>query len=826
MAAVLAVLLTSCNVVITSHQDGAIVPAGTTEVTGTVPAELSGGTVTVNGVPGTIQPDGKWSATIPTGAVGEVLEVTAVFTQVNGNSFTHTVAVVTGPSIDIGAFDLDGVALRFTNAGLDGLGPVINNLAGASFDISGMLLARDPLVESSMLGINIRGHAYAAGVGNVEIVPSSTASGVRTAITVDDLYIGLTLNIGSSPCMLELEIPTVDIDAYFDMEPLAADPSRVDVNMIGNPTVTIPTVNHEFLSGICDADTPVIGPIVDWIAGGQIQSLIADGFNEQLGDPDGSGPADSPIAEAIETALAEISIAGPVGEAVQADLRAPFTSITEQADGIHMRANASFQASIGDGPGQCAAHPHAPDLASTFAVPGAAPAMGPLTPDGVSYGLGLGISASSFNQLLGAMTECGAINQEVAEIDFLGTRVSLSAAVLSALVPAFSALPPTTPMMIRVVPTVAPYLTGAPGPQGEPAELKLSNLELVFVDLTDDTVWLTLGVDAPLGFDLAYDAEAGVLAPALSAPPADRVKARIKDNRIGATSDVLPVFESLFPTFVADIGGSFAAFPLPAFMGLELEVIEVESQGSAFVLYANLNPGSMPTIRNVSVTDNSTADFVQDGILDVAEWRHRIRTSSGQSNIKVDFKAMLGADACCFSGSKSADATARYTLNFRVDAEAGEAWKLDLSQAIKGGHTIQEEDLGSANTAIRNGGVIAARGRVGGGGWTNFDVTIAPAQRQAAASNGIHVPFAGANSAVLTGTGTQNVSVEVDFVLHAHSESTWTLTRWWAGDEAAIRLGLQDSIANGFTAGEYPGFYPRNIAEDGHQVLVAVEPVG
>ncbi|HEX6419166.1 MAG TPA: hypothetical protein VFZ77_11755, partial [Acidimicrobiales bacterium] len=158
---------------------------------------------------------------------------------------------------------------------------------------------------------------------------------------------------------------------------------------------------------MCDSDSFLIGDIVDAVAGPQVEAMVGEGFAANLGDPDGAGPADSPIADAIETALGEISIAGAVGEALQAHLDAPFTSIDETATAIDFRADADFFATPGATASDCAAVPGAPDLAATYDVPGAYPSLGATTPGGEPYGLGLVISASAFNQLLGAMTECG-----------------------------------------------------------------------------------------------------------------------------------------------------------------------------------------------------------------------------------------------------------------------------------------------------------------------------------------------------------------------------------------------------------------------------------
>ena len=100
----------------------------------------------------------------------------------------------------------------------------------------------------------------------------------------------------------------------------------------------------------------------------------------------------------------------------------------------------------------------------------------------------------------------------------------VTSSVLAGLVPQFgSAMPANTPMFIRVTPTVGPFISSQPGPNGEPAELVLANLLVEFVQpntSAGDRVWLTLAVDTSLGFDLAYDAANGVLAPIITPPPA------------------------------------------------------------------------------------------------------------------------------------------------------------------------------------------------------------------------------------------------------------------------------------------------------------------
>ena len=77
---------------------------------------------------------------------------------------------------------------------------------------------------------------------------------------------------------------------------------------------------------------------------------------------------------------------------------------------------------------------------------------------------------------------------------------------------------------------------------------------------------------------------------------------------------------------------------------------------------------------------------------------------------------------------------------------------------------------------------------------------------------------------MLQGTTAEQVTVEFSFGLHARSDSDVFPPR--AGDEAAIRFGANDTITNGFTAGEYPGAGGRNIVTDGHFATIALSTVG
>jgi hypothetical protein len=822
---------------IDSPADGAIVPGSTVTVTGAIPGDLAlGGTLRVNGVTATVGADRSWSVAVPQATTGYVTPIEVVYTAPGGTEWRQRRAVVRGDKVDEGDVSPDGVGMRFTNAGLDGLGPVIQSLAGGAFDIGDLLMQQNPIIdqEDAFLTFDITGNVYEAGIGGVAIDATSTDTGVATAIDIDDLYVGVNLHITDGlainlDCGLELQIPATAIDATFDLEPVAGDESHVDVNLVGAPTVDTGTVDYEFISGICDSDSFLIGDIVDAVAGPQVEALVGDGFATNLGDPDGSGPADSPIADAIETALAEISIAGSVGEAIQAHLAAPFTTIDETSSAIDFRADADFFATPGAGPGDCPAVPGAPDLAATYDVPGAYPTLGSTTPGGDPYGLGLIVSASAFNQLLGAMTECGILNQTVTEFPLGPVTVPITSSVLAALVPEFGTkLPAGTPMFVRVTPTAAPFLTESAGPNGEPAELVLANLQVDFVEDrpgVGEVDWLTLAVDAPLGFDLGYDAEAGELAPTITPPPADAIAARVVGNSVGTDeSSIEALFPSLFPTFVGAVADSFAGFPLPAFLGLQLNVLEVQRVGNHFVLYANLDPVPQTRIENVQVTDLSSADSAVDSVFDVNEWRHRVRPTVSPTHVGIDLKGMLGADACCTVDDESRSAHAGYRVTFDVVPEDGETWRIDLRQLMRGAHTLIDEKvaLEDAGGEARFQTSLTGRARLGTGAWQSFDAAVNPASVVHALYGGegtTNREFTGSSSLVLTGTTAQTVTVELGFDMFVRSNSNAFFPAA-GGDEVAIRFGANDTITNGFTAGGYPGRGNRDLLADGHVTTI------
>ena len=467
-------------------------------------------------------------------------------------------------------------------------------------------------------------------------------------------------------------------------------------------------------------------------------------------------------------------------------------------------------------------------------MPGEYPTLGDTTPGGQPYGMGLVISASAFNQLLGTMAECGILNQSITEFALGGgPPLPITSSLLGALIPEFgSKLPPGTPMRAVINPTVAPFLTSDPGPNGEMGELMLANLEVSFVqDLPETTVtWLTLAVDAPLGFALAYDPVAGQLAPTITPPPASAVAARVVSNSIGTNEpNIEALFPGLFPTFVGGVSESFGSFPLPAFFGLKLNVLEVARHGNHFALYANLDQVPQTRLENVQVTDLSSADSATDSLFDVNEWRHRVRPTVSPTGVTVDLKGMLGADACCTVDDEERAAHAGYRVTFDVVPENGDTWQVDLSHLIRGAYSIIDEKvlLEDAGGEARFRTNVTARAQVGGAAWQSFDFAANPGSvvhRNYGGEGTTNREFSGSNALVLSGTTAQTVTLEIGFDLFAKSNSNVVFPAA-GGDEVAIRFGANDTIANGFTAGGYPGLGNRNLLDDGHRSTITLTAI-
>ncbi len=594
----------SCNlftVVINTPTHGSFTQSATTNVTGVVnflnPAQAA---LTINGVSVPVGAGGAFSTTVTMNqpAIFTPVRATVTDTIFGGNAHDRVVAIF-GPSVADGALSDESVALRLNDSGLDEAEPLVAQLAGGGLDLATLIPVGTQLIGNtcfidSLFGCLGSGSVSVTNpppsIGGFGIAMDSMVNVVEGIITVTNIQVDVQLNgSGLVPtCGIRITANSATFDGDYALQPDPGDPSVIDVNQSGNLAVAFSGFNHSFTSGICDA--PIIGDIIQLFLP-NIQSLTLNAMEDFLNDPDGAGPQDGPIGDAIETALADISISGPISSGLGVMLDTPLFGVFEDHAGITLGTDASFTTSVGTGPGQCLPPPGAPDLTASLAVNDPFPSFGANTPvGGVPYELGLCISSEGFNQLLKSQVECGLLVTSITELDLGGGPLAINAGTLALLIPQFGIFPPATPFRIDIVPTLAPVVAGD-GPSGELTELKIAQVlaNIVQNDGSEEIV-LSGAFDAEIGMEMEF--APGGLGIVLSPPLAGDITVAIIDNPLGVDEVALEttVLPPLVSVLLPDLASSLAAFPLPEFLGLELSGVEVSKNGEFLSLFADLSP--------------------------------------------------------------------------------------------------------------------------------------------------------------------------------------------------------------------------------------------
>jgi len=519
----------------------------------------------------------------------------------NGDDVRDRLVVIKGASVLDGTLSPQSVAMRMNDTGLDKIEPLVAAMAGDQLNLAALIPPGTVLADECFINVigcwgsaKVKIANPAPSFGSFGLTLDSKTNAVGADIAVRNLRIDIDIDgSGLVPdCGLRLTATQMSLNGDYSLEP-AANPRDIDVNLVGAIGVGFTSFNHTFTYGLCDA--PIIGDIIQAFLP-DIQQFATDGIKGFIGDPDGAGPQDSPIAEAMETTLAGISITGPVGSGLGMMFDAPLFKVVEDATGITFGSNASFSVSTGGGPGQCVPPPGAPNFTASYAPAEPFPNWGATTPVGQApYGIGLGFSSAAFNQLLRGQTECGLMRTALTTIDLDGAGgvppVPITSSLLSLLVPEFAQLPPETPLRIDIAPTLAPIVTGVAGPGGELTELRLSQISVDIVQPGSGTVWLSGAFDVRLGLDMDFLADGSGLAMTISVPEVADTAMTVIDNPLGTNeAELEQVLPSVFRPLIPELAGALSGFPIPQFFGLRLQGVEVSKNGSFLALFANLTP--------------------------------------------------------------------------------------------------------------------------------------------------------------------------------------------------------------------------------------------
>ena len=598
---------TRFDVIIDTPVHGIFTTAPSVTITGHYTTLLPGQVaITINGVPASsvnqLNRTFSHNLALSSAAIFNPVNVTLTNTS-NGDDVHKRIVVIDGPSVADGAFSPQSVALRINDPGLDTLEPIVGQLAGSQLNIGALIptgtVITDQCFIDTFLGCLGSGRVTIGSpppsYGSLGFNADSKTNAVTANINVNNIRIDVDIHgSGLVPnCGLRLTANSLLLSGDYAMQPDASDPSNVDVNLVTPMGVSFAGFNRTFTYGICDA--PIIGDIISALLP-DVEALAVDGIRGFLSDPDGSGPQDSPIADAIETTLAGISIAGPIGQGLGLMLESPLFDVAEDPTGITFGSNARFTVSVGTGPGQCVPPPGAPNLTASYSPASSFPIFGATTPVlHTPYGLGIAISSSAFNQLLRGQTECGLMRASLTTIDIDGPGgappLPITSSVLALLAPEFGQLPANTPLRVDIAPTIAPVVTGNPGPNGELTELKISHVAVNIVEPGPETVWLSGAFDARLGMNFAFLPDGSGLSISISEPNAADLTMNVIYNPLGTNEALLEaLLPGLIRTQIPDLAGALAGFPLPQFFGLSLGGVEVSRTGQFMGLYANLTP--------------------------------------------------------------------------------------------------------------------------------------------------------------------------------------------------------------------------------------------
>jgi hypothetical protein len=589
------------QLVVTSPANGTFSNAASVTVTGQARyVNPSTAVVTVNGVVVPLNSNGTFSyeLTLNPSIVFNPIETRIVSPQFK----IDRRVVIAGESVADGDFSYESLGLRLNDSALDAMEPIVTSLV--DLDLATLVPAGTQVIdEYCILTIFVCVQSADAfiyhdpppSIGSFGIDIDSQVNAAFGDILLNDLFIKVRVVKGSAgvigfTCYLTVTADTTDILGDFALEPMEGAENFVDVTQTGPADVVF--------GGFADSTdcSGIFGGVLEFfidLVVGDIQDLMEPAFEDFLNAVDMAG--NTAVAGAIETALSEISIGGPIGESLNVELIAPFFAVTEDDAGITLGSDAAILSSIGNGPGQCPPPPPGtPELSASYHIPEAFPGFPATTPvGGLPYDLGIAISTSAFNQLLKAQVECGLLQTDIAEFEFLGNVLPLTAGLLGALLPEFNGFNPALPLIARLQPTTAPVLTGNAGPNGEATEMRIGQLA---VDLRDNPAfggtvsYLKLAVDVRIGLD--FDFVGGELTPQISAVAPGDIQVSVISSYFPTITpqDVQGVLPGVLAGALPELSGTLGSFPIPSFFGFGLDPVEVGTNGEFLGIYANLVP--------------------------------------------------------------------------------------------------------------------------------------------------------------------------------------------------------------------------------------------
>ncbi len=563
------------TVVLDSPAHGSFTQAAQVIVSGHVTnVNANDADLTVNGVAIAVQPDKTFSLSLTADTAGVFTPAFArLLRQRDGARAVDRIVVIAGAARAAATGAPSGLALRLNDSAFDVLEPALSALV-PPIDLSGLLQPGTVLLNDvcylTLFG-NCVGTVDVAigsmpppGLGGIGFGLDAQPNKLVAAITIQNLSLPLSVtSVTGTPlsCEIQMLAPAIVLAGDYGLSPLAGDPTRIDVAQLADIGVTTPglTTTSTCSGALGGALSGLISTLV-----GQLVTQFATSIAAPLNQVDGDG--NTPIAAALETTLAALDLGTLLGTGLGLDVDAPYTAITEDPTGI------SFAADLGAA--ALTPAPGAPTLAAYLHVPETFPTFTAATPVGaVPFDIAVGLSTSAMNALLRAQTEQGLLQLSTAAIDLGGGSAVLTAGLLAPALPGFAALAPSTPLTLRLVPTLAPVLTGGGAASGEIAELRLGHLRLEVVENPGVGEIVHLGAAVEARFDVALAVDGAGLTFDLAAPAPADVTVAVLVNPLGTSeAAVAALVPTILTGVLPDLAGALGTIPLPGVVGQSVEV--------------------------------------------------------------------------------------------------------------------------------------------------------------------------------------------------------------------------------------------------------------
>lgn len=537
---------------------------------------------------------GEFSATLPLDSQRAVNPFLAELRNSQGGTLSlDRIVVLAGSSVKDGQYSPAAAGTSITDRGYQQIQPQLDQMLIDSgiLDLNAFILDQNPLFEVYEDDYYLVITGTAAGFACHSIELDSQAGQLASQALVYDIFVNYHARGGTSIGPIHIDIDCdgtlttqlAIMTTALEFDPTTPEPGR-EINVIQNSPVQIyltPFYNT-FWDGPCD--WPFLDEILNNILIPWTYSSVFEELDRALNGEDLQPGEDPPLAEFLESVLADLDLDDLAGNTLDAEVDSVFTTLAEEEEGSQIGLDLRVQVRN--------AHPLAPDLEASYHREQPLPDVRTYTPTGQPFGASVSMSTSAINQFLKAETEAGLLFLELDQLDMGNGEEDLTAGMLGQYLTGMDALAPHVPLVVRTRPTLAPLVLGQSGPFGELANIEISHLliELALdVAGVPDKVYLTASVDFSLGTNLYFSSTGEDLQWDISEPGEIQLNVVVYDNALGIPPLEIPnLLLASIKAALPSLEQSMDTMPLPEFLGIRLQGLEIERDGEVLNAYFNL----------------------------------------------------------------------------------------------------------------------------------------------------------------------------------------------------------------------------------------------